>query len=77
MSLIEKIPNLSDEQVINMLANARRLSEEGDERQQAQAAELLPTLEAVAEERKAARLEATQAKRTAARKPKKVAVAAA
>ena len=73
MSLLEKIPTLSDEEVINLLTNARRLQEQGDEKQQAAAAELLPTLEEVADQRKSARLEATQAKRAAARKPKKVA----
>ena len=45
MSLIEKIPTLSDEEVVNLLDNARRLQETGDERQQAAAAELLPALE--------------------------------
>ena len=39
MSLIEKIPTLSDEEVVNLLDNARRLHETGDERQQAAAAE--------------------------------------
>jgi hypothetical protein len=73
MSLIEKIPTLSDEEVINLLANARRLQESGDERQQTAAAELLPALEAAAEERKTERLAVAQAKRTASRKPKKVA----
>ena len=73
MSLLEKIPDMSDEQVINLLVNARRLQEQGDEKQQAAAAELLPALEDAAEQRKTARLEATQAKRAAARKPKKVA----
>jgi len=72
MSLIEKIPTLSDEEVVNLLDNARRLHETGDERQQAAAAELLPALEEAAAERKAARLASAQAKRAAAR-PKKVA----
>jgi hypothetical protein len=72
MSLMEKIPTLSDAEVINLLDNARRLQETGDERQQAAAAELLPALEEAAAERKAARLASAQAKRAAAR-PKKVA----
>jgi hypothetical protein len=71
MSLIEKIPTLSDEEVVNLLANARRLQTTGDEKQQAAAAELIPTLEEVAAERKAARLAAAQAKRAAARRPRK------
>jgi hypothetical protein len=73
MSLIEKIPLMSDEEVVNLLANARRLQAQGDEKQQAAAAELLPALEEVADQRRAARLEATQAKRAAARRPKKAA----
>jgi len=73
MSLVEKIPTLSDAEVINLLTNARRLAEVGDERQQAAAAELLPALETAAEARKADRLASAQAKRAAARKPKKVA----
>jgi hypothetical protein len=72
MSLIEKIPTLSDEEVVNLLDNARRLQETGDERQQTAAAELLPALEEAAAERKAAKLASAQAKRAASR-PKKVA----
>ena len=48
MSLLEKIPTMDDDQVINLLVNARRLHEQGDEKQQAAAAELLPALEEVA-----------------------------
>ncbi len=70
MSLIEKIPSLSDEEVINLLANARRLQTEGDPKRQAQASELIGPLEEAAAERKAARLAQAQAKR-AARRPKK------
>jgi hypothetical protein len=73
MSLIEKIPQMSDEEVVNLLTNARRLQAQGDEKQQAAAAELLPALEEVADQRRTARLEATQAKRAAARRPKKAA----
>ncbi|MET0271562.1 MAG: hypothetical protein ABW360_01085, partial [Phenylobacterium sp.] len=77
MSMIDKIPTMSDEDVINLLTNARRLQEVGDERQQAAAAELLPVLEEVAAERRAARQEAIQAKRAATKKPKKAAAAPA
>lgn len=70
VSLIEKIPMLSDEEVINLLANARRLQTEGDEKTQVQAVELIGPLEQAAAERRAARMAATQAKR-AARRPKK------
>jgi urease accessory protein UreF len=73
MTLVDKIPTLSDEEVINLLANAQRLVATGDERQQAAAAELLPALETAAVERREARLAAAQLKRAAARKPRSVA----
>jgi len=73
MTLIEKIPAMTDAEVVNLLANARRLRDVGDERQQAAASELLPALEAAATERKTERLAAAQAKRAAARKPRKAA----
>jgi hypothetical protein len=72
VTLIEKIPYLSDEEVINLLANARRLQSVGDDKQRAQAAELITPLEVAADSRKAARLAAAQAKRMA-RRPKKAA----
>jgi hypothetical protein len=70
MTLIEKIPTLSDEDVINLLANARRLADAGDDKQRVAAAELLPVLEETATARRQARLDAAQAKRAAARRPK-------
>jgi hypothetical protein len=70
VSLIEKIPTLSDEEVMNLLANARRLQTAGDQKQQAQASELIGPLEEAAAERRAARQAAIQAKR-AARRPKR------
>ena len=74
MSLLERIPTMSDEEVVNFLANARRLAERGDVKQQAAAAELLPALEIEAETRKEARLERAKVKRAATRKlPKTVA----
>lgn len=76
MTLLERIPTMSDEEVVNLLTNARRLSEAGDEKQQAAAAELLPALETEAETRKIARLERAKAKRAATRKAPKAAVAA-
>ena len=66
---VEKIAALSDDAVITLLANARRLSDEGDDRQRIAAAELLPPLEIVAEERRLWRLARAQAKRAAARAP--------
>jgi hypothetical protein len=70
VSLIERIPTFSDEEVMNLLANARRLENAGDEKQRAQAAELIAPLEEAAAQRRADRLAASQAKR-AARRPKK------
>jgi hypothetical protein len=70
VSLIEKIPTLNDDEVLNLLANARRLQAEGDEKLQAQASELIGPLENEAAERRAARQAAIQAKR-AARRPKR------
>jgi hypothetical protein len=67
MTLLDRIPTLSDEEVVNLLANARRLSERGDEKQQAAAAELLPRLEEEAEARRQARLDRAKAKRAAKR----------
>lgn len=75
MSLTDKIPAMSDEEVVNLLANARRLVDAGDEKQRAQAAELLPILEGAAAERKSRRLAAAQAKRAANRRPKAKAAA--
>ncbi|MFC3069061.1 hypothetical protein [Phenylobacterium soli] len=74
MSLIEKIPFLSDEEVINLLANARRLKDAGDDKQRAAATDLIPALEGAAAERRALRMAAAQAKR-AARRPRPKAAA--
>jgi hypothetical protein len=68
MSLLDRIPTLSDEEVVNLLANARRLSEQGDDKQKAAAAEILPALESEAEQRRDARLERAKEKRAATRK---------
>lgn len=68
MSLLERIPSLSDEEVVNLLANARRLSEGGDTKQAAAAADLLPALEAEAERRHEARMERAKEKRAATRR---------
>ena len=68
MSLLERIATLSDDEVVNLLANAQRLSEQGDDKQKAAAAELLPALETEADQRKEARLERAKEKRAATRK---------
>jgi hypothetical protein len=53
MSLMEKIPSLDDTSLKNLLENARRLAVSGGERQKADAAELLPALEAAFAQRRA------------------------
>ena len=73
MSLIDRIPTLTDEEVVNLLANARRLSNQGDARRKAAADEILPALEIEADTRHQAHLEQAKAKR-AAKRPSKVAV---
>jgi hypothetical protein len=71
VSLIEKIPTLSEQEVLNLLANARRLQTEGDDKQKVQASELIAPLEEAAAQRRADRLAAAQAKRAARRPPKR------
>jgi len=68
MSLIDRIPTLSDEEVVNLLTNAQRLSEQGDEKQQAAAAPLLEPLQLEADKRREARLERAKEKRANTRK---------
>jgi hypothetical protein len=68
MSLLDRIPTLSDEEVANLLANARRLAEQGDDKQQAAAAELLPALEDESGRRREARMERAKEKRAATRR---------
>ena len=68
MSLVERIPMLSDEEVANLLANARRLMEAGDDKQRVAAEGLLPALEAEDNERRQARLERAKQKRAATRR---------
>lgn len=76
MSLLERIPTLSDEEVVNLLANAQRLAEQGDEKQKAAAMELLPTLRDEAEARRQERQERAKVKRAATRKASQRPVAA-
>jgi len=68
MSLLERIPTLSDEEVANLLANARRLLEQGDEKQRVAAEGLLPALEAADAERRQIRMDRAKEKRAATRK---------
>ena len=68
MSLLERIPTLSDEEVVNLLANAQRLAEQGDDKQKAAAMEILPSLQTEADRRHDERMERAKAKRAATRK---------
>jgi len=68
MSLLDRIPTLSDEEVVNLLANAQRLAEQGDDNQKAAAMEILPALRTEAEQRHEERMERAKAKRAATRK---------
>ena len=76
MSLLERIPTLSDDEVVNLLTNARRLADTGDDKQKAAAGELLPALESEAEQRRGARMERAKEKRAATRKATQRRVAA-
>ncbi|MEO8811378.1 MAG: hypothetical protein ABI376_00500 [Caulobacteraceae bacterium] len=69
MSLIDKIPLLDDAALKNLLDNARRLGTAGSQKQQADAAELLPALEEAVAARKALKLEAAAEKRAVNKKP--------
>lgn len=68
MSLLDRIPTLSDEEVVNLLANAQRLADQGDDKQKAAAMELLPVLRDEAEQRQNERMERAKAKRAATRR---------
>lgn len=68
MSLLDRIPTLSDDEVVNLLTNAQRLADEGGDKQKAAAMELLPALRDEADKRKNERMERAKAKRAATRK---------
>ncbi|MBA3811540.1 MAG: hypothetical protein H0X27_07845 [Caulobacteraceae bacterium] len=69
MSLIDKIPLLDDAALKNLLDNARRLETSGSAKQQSDAADLLPALEAAVAARRTIKLEAAAEKRIANKKP--------
>lgn len=67
MTIGERIPDLSDQELENLHANAVRLRETGSAIQRQQAEELLPLVGAALDERNAARVAAqTQMRRTSA-----------
>jgi hypothetical protein len=69
MTLVEKVPTMSDQHLVNLLANAKRMVAGGAPQQQATAAEIVTAAEAELAIRRVAHLEALAAKRAAA--PKK------
>ena len=77
MTLIERLPDFSDAEVINLLANARRLSEGTDEKRKIAADEMLPALETEAQTREAARAALRKARAPVRRKAAAVAEVAA
>jgi hypothetical protein len=77
MTLIDRLPSLTDAEVNNLLANARRLSDGANEARRSAAAELLPALESEALARDAARAEALVNARKARSNARRVAAKAA
>lgn len=73
VDLRERVPQMSDDALATLAANARRLLETGSKKQQASAADLMPVVEAELAARRAAKDEAAAAKKAAAaaKKPKK------
>lgn len=65
MTLIDRLPDLTDAELANLLTNARRLSEGEDEKRRAAAESLLPALEQQSAARATARAEALAAARAA------------
>ena len=76
MTLIERIPLLNDQELVSLLANARRLDIVGTPAQRRGAAEVLPVLELEASKRRQVTLEAATKKRSATSAAKRKAVVA-
>ena len=77
MTLIERIPLLNDQELVTLLANARRLDIVGTPAQRTSAAEVLPVLELEASKRRQTALESATKKRTATAATKRKAAAEA
>jgi hypothetical protein len=75
MTLIDKLPEMTDEGVLNLLANAKRLEQSGTPQQQAASTEALPAIEAEANRRLEAKREETAAKRAKAVEARKATAA--
>ena len=67
MDVAEKLPSLTDQQLAIMRANAERLGQAGTNKQQGEAARLLPLIQAEIDERKAR----APAKPKAVRRPRR------
>ena len=65
MSVLEMIPTMADDALGNLRANAARLERAGPSAQRAQAAQLLPVIQAELASRRQAKLERTAQKRKA------------
>lgn len=75
MTLIEKLPDMSDEGVLNLLANAKRLELSGTPQQQAECQAIMPAVEAEAARRLEAKREETAQKRAKAAESRKATAA--
>jgi hypothetical protein len=66
MDILEKLPTMADDALVNLLANAERLEKAGTRVQRASAESLIPAIKAELAGRKAAKLErAAQTRRNA------------
>jgi hypothetical protein len=75
MSMLEKLPEMADEALRNLHANALRLGEAGTAQQRASATALLPAIEAELSARKVAKQERLAEGRRARSKQKAAAAA--
>lgn len=75
MNLVEKLPDMSDEGVANLLANARRLEHSGTPQQQAACTEALPAIEAENTRRQDAKREVQAERRATAAAARKATAA--
>lgn len=65
MSIDARIPEMTDKELDNLQANAQRLAQSGSPAQKAEAARLLPIIEAASQTRRAANAVATAEKKKA------------
>src|SRR5712671_620215 len=75
MDMITKLPEMSDDALVNLRTNAKRLQESGNPSQRSSAAALLPAVEAEIGARRLAKVKATRSappkERTSAARPAK------